>query len=144
MTNYMAIIRIMSILLIIMTLSGCKPDGTYPHGGIDSIADFGDGRFHVMTMRSVDNIHNVWSLDDFKDGTSIDEITYIYREAKEYVYIIGSRGYTKLNTKTGDYQQSLDLADFDDIDAKVFSELNEETDAFIKKYNLVYIVTNYK
>ena len=115
----------LSVLVLIgLTKLPLGGEGSYPKGGRDTVAEFGDRRFVILSGK----YHGVmkWNLYDRKNYKSIDDGITDYHEEGEYVYTYGEKGYTKLNFVTGEYLQSESLNDFTGEDCDILNGLKKE------------------
>lgn len=93
-------------------------------GDRDTMESFGvDGQFAIYKF-SDENFNKKLDLYDTKNQDAIDIISN-YKEIEPYVYIIGEKGYTKLNYANGNLIQSNDLNEFSTNDKAIFEKLNK-------------------
>ncbi|MCL2859130.1 MAG: hypothetical protein FWF46_00875 [Oscillospiraceae bacterium] len=125
-----AMIVIFIIYLIIRII--IDNSGPYPKSGRDTHDYFGDARFVILDGVDFD-YKATWTLYDQKNNTAVEESVYNYKKVRDYVYAIGSMGYTKLNYKIGEYTQNKDISIFSDNDKKIFSDLEATKDKVVIK-----------
>ncbi|WP_238883355.1 hypothetical protein [Clostridium sp. YIM B02551] len=125
--------RFLFLLLIILfsisALIGCQTK--YPVDGKDVLKYIGDGRFQFS--RGYDENGNKYvllddeSTDVLSESHTIEPRVYDYKITSGIGYVVGKKGYTKVDSKTGDIKQSLDINDFNDDDIKQFKKLDSTT-----------------
>lgn len=103
----------------------------YPTTGRDLHEYFGDARFVILNGHD-ENGNNTLILYDEKTIKTIEEDIKIYDEINGYVYLIGDRGYTKLNYETGEIMQESSLESFGEKDKRVFVKFN-----IISEYTII-------
>lgn len=124
--------RFLYLLFIILfatsSLIGCQTK--YPVDGKDVLKYIADGRFQFI--RGYDENDKPYTLlydqaDTNQETSCIESRVYDYKITSDIGYIVGKKGYTKVDGKTGDIKQSLDINDFNDEDIKNFKKLDSTT-----------------
>ena len=89
--------------------------------GRHTIVSFGNKRFSIE--KGIWDGEPTKCLVDRKKSGPEATIDYIekYKEVLSCVYIIGERGYTKLNYETGEIIQSKNIDDFSEEDKEIFN-----------------------
>ena len=122
------IIGILIITIICFVYIGIKSDENNPcHGGRDTVAEFGEICDYAILGNKKKSI-----LFYREHQKTIEPDVKNYKEIAPYVYVIGSKGYTRLNYNNGEIIQTIDLQQYDANDIKIFLNLEKNSDVITK------------
>lgn len=98
-------------------LVGCE-EKKHPSGR-DTIESFGNGRYQIV---GVVNKRVLVDLDR-NIRPSVEDNVYKYKVRGDLVYVIGQRGYTIVNYRTGEINQYKEINKFTLGDRKIFEDM---------------------
>lgn len=117
---YRTLILVISLFMIISCGTNYSVDGK------DVLDYLGDGRFQFLRAYDSDNKKYTILMDESNENINTNYIetkVYDYKVKSNFAYILGEKGYTKINVKSGDIKQSTNINDFNDDDIKIFEKL---------------------
>lgn len=113
------IVALFLIGLYLFSTNGCE-EKKHPSGR-DTIESFGDGRFQILGPSDTKSLYDGEAQDMTK--ASIEDNVYKYKVKGDLVYVIGQRGYTIVNYRTGEINQYKEINKFTLGDRKIFKDM---------------------
>lgn len=97
-----------------------------------TVESFGNKRFAIEKGTKVDDQDKIingekrYFLFDRCKNEDVDYDVKSYQKLGFYVYVIGSKGYTKLNYETAEVKQSKDLSGLSEEDKEIFNKMDDK------------------